>query len=185
MVQPRPYRARYGQNSLILTIAGNALYSKGPGSRQTYSCRYAVKNHGGIRIFDQPHAETGDVSRRCRHDLGRVKIVKRCAVFACPARLEGPHSWYDNYDATRWVVWLVGLVRERRDLSRVLRIGVCRSKQQQRIRAKKGAIGAEIRAQGVLRPHLLFLHTAAVQQDLRCGTDDRLPTGNNQALTLR
>jgi hypothetical protein len=91
--------------------------------------------------------------------------------------------WYDNYDATRWVVWLVGLVRERRDLSRILRIGGCRSKQR-RITAKKGAIGAEIHAQSVLRPHLLFLHTAAVQQDLRSGTDDRLPTANNQALTL-
>jgi len=78
---------------------------------------------------------------------------------------------------------LVDSVRERRDLSRVLRIGVCRSKQR-RITAKKGAIGAEIHAQGVLRPHFVFLHTAAVQQDLRCGTDDRLPTGNNQALTL-
>ena len=92
--------------------------------------------------------------------------------------------WYDNYDATRWVVWLVDLVRERRDLSRVLRIGVCRSKQR-RITAKKTAIGAEIHAQSVLRPQLLFLHTAAVQQDLRSDTDDRLPTGYNQALTLR
>ena len=80
-------------------------------------------------------------------------------------------------------MWLVDLVRERRDLSRVLRIGVCRSKQR-RITAEKSAIGAEIRAQIVLRPHFLFLHTAAVQQDLRCGTDDHLPTGNNQALTL-
>ena len=81
-------------------------------------------------------------------------------------------------------MWLVDLVRERRDLSRVLRIGVCRSKQR-RITAKKTAIGAEIHAQSVLRPQLLFLHTAAVQQDLRSDTDDRLPTGNNQALTLR
>jgi len=79
-------------------------------------------------------------------------------------------------------VWLVDLVRERRDLSRVLRIGVCRSKQR-RITAKKSAIGPEIRAQTVLRPHHFFRHTAAVRQDLRCGTDDRLPNGNNQALT--
>jgi len=91
--------------------------------------------------------------------------------------------WYDNYDATRWVVWLVDLVRERRDLSRVLRIGVCRSKQRH-ITAKKSAIGAEIRAQTVLRPHLCFRHTAAVQPDLRPGTNDRHPTANNQALTL-
>jgi len=48
-------------------------------------------------------------------------------------------------------VWLVDLVRERRDLSRVLRIGVCRSKQR-RITAKKSAIGAEIHAENVLRP---------------------------------
>jgi hypothetical protein len=90
--------------------------------------------------------------------------------------------WYDNYDATRRVVWLVDLVRERRDLSRVLRIGVRRS-EQRRITAKNSAIGAEIHAQSVLRPQLLLLHTAAVQQDLRSGTDDRLPIGNNQALT--
>jgi hypothetical protein len=91
--------------------------------------------------------------------------------------------WYDNYDATRWVVWLVDLVRECRDLSRVLRIGVCRSKQR-RITAKQSAIGPEIRAQSsVLRPQLFFRHTAAVQQDLRSGTDDRLPNTNNQALT--
>jgi hypothetical protein len=89
--------------------------------------------------------------------------------------------WYDNYDATRWVVWLVDLVRERRDLSRVLRIGVCRSRQR-RITAKKSATGAEIRAQSVLRPGLLFRRTAAVQQDLP-GTDDRHPNGYNQALT--
>ena len=79
-------------------------------------------------------------------------------------------------------MWLVDLVRERRDLSRVLRIGVCRSKQR-RITARKGAIGAEIHAQSVLRPQLLFRRTAAVQQDLRSDTDDRLPNGNNQALT--
>jgi hypothetical protein len=78
-------------------------------------------------------------------------------------------------------VWLVDLVRERRDLSRVLRIGVCRSKQR-RITAKKGAIGAEIHPQTVLHPRLLFRHTAAVRPDLRSGTDDRLPTTNNQAL---
>ena len=81
-------------------------------------------------------------------------------------------------------MWLVDLVRERRDLSRVLRIGVCRSKQR-RITARKGAIGAEIHAQSVLRPQLLFRRTAAVQQDLRSDTDDRLPNGNNQALTFR
>jgi hypothetical protein len=92
--------------------------------------------------------------------------------------------WYDNYDATQWVVWLVDLVRERRDLSRVLRIGVCRSKQR-RITAKKSAIGAEIRAQSVLRLRLLFRHTAAVRPAFRSGTDDRLPNPNNQALTLR
>jgi len=69
--------------------------------------------------------------------------------------------WYDNYDATRWVVRLVDLVRERRDLSRVLRIGVCRSKQRG-ITAKKSAIGAEIYAQSVFRPQLFFRHTAAV-----------------------
>jgi len=91
---------------------------------------------------------------------------------------------YDNYDATRWVVWLVDLVRERRDLSRVWRIGVCRSKQR-RITGKKSAIGAETRAQSVLHPRLLFRHTAAVRQDLQFDTDDRLPTGYNQALTLR
>jgi hypothetical protein len=91
------------------------------------------------------------------------------------------HLWYDNYDATRWVVWLVDLVRERRDLSRVLRIGVCRSKQR-RITAKKSGTGAEVRAQSVLHPRLLFFHTAAVQQDLRFDNDHRLPTGNNQAL---
>jgi hypothetical protein len=92
--------------------------------------------------------------------------------------------WYDNYDATRWVVWLVDLVRERRDLSRVLRIGVCRSRRKQRrITAKKSATGAQIRAQSVLRPGLLFLHTAAVQQDLP-GSDDRHPNGYNQALKL-
>ena len=81
-------------------------------------------------------------------------------------------------------MWLVDLVRDCRDLSRVLRIGLCRSKKR-RITAKKSAIGAEIHAQSVLRPRLLFLHTAAVQQDLRSGTDDRLPNGHNQALTLR
>jgi hypothetical protein len=90
--------------------------------------------------------------------------------------------WYENYDETRWVVWLVDLVRERRDLSRVLLIGVCRSKQR-RITAKKSATGAEIRAQSVLRPGLLFRHTAAVQQDLP-GSDDRHPNGYNQALNL-
>jgi len=74
-----------------------------------------------------------------------------CGFFACPAWQKSAHSWYDNYDATRWVVWLVDLVRERRDLSRVLRIGVCRSKQR-RITAKKSAIGAEIHAESVLRP---------------------------------
>jgi hypothetical protein len=78
-------------------------------------------------------------------------------------------------------VWLVDLVRERCDLSRVLRIGVCRSKQR-RITAKKSATGAEIHTQSVLRPGLLFRHTAAVQQDLP-GTDDRHPNGYNQALT--
>jgi hypothetical protein len=88
--------------------------------------------------------------------------------------------WYDNYDATRWVVWLVDLVR---DLSRVLRIGVCRSRRKQRrITAKKSATGAEIHTQSVLRPGLLFCRTAAVQQDLP-GTDDRHPNGYNQALT--
>jgi len=56
---------------------------------------------------------------------------------------------------------LVDLVRERRDLSRVLRIGVCRSKQRG-ITAKKSAIGAEIHAQSVFRPQLFFRHTAAV-----------------------
>jgi hypothetical protein len=92
--------------------------------------------------------------------------------------------WHDNYDATRRVVWLVDLVRERRDLSRVLRVGVCRSKQR-RITAKKSAIGEEIHPKSVLRLRLLFRHTAAVQPDLRSGTNDRLPNGNNQALTLR
>ena len=81
-------------------------------------------------------------------------------------------------------MWLVGLVRECRDLSRVLRIGVCRRKQR-RITAKKSAIGAKTRAQIMLRPQLYFRHTAAVRQDLRAGAYDRLPTGNNQALTFK
>ena len=85
------------------------------------------------------------------HDRGPVKIVKRSAVFCLSRLVKSAHSRYDNYDATRWVVWLVDLVRERRDLSRVLRIGVCRSKQR-RVTAKKSAIGPEIRAESVLRP---------------------------------
>ena len=56
---------------------------------------------------------------------------RKCRIF-CPCSLPGKeqHSLHDNYTAAQRVAWLVDSMRQHRDVGRVLRVGVCRSRQR-------------------------------------------------------